>query len=76
MGLRAGMTNLESPHFERHMQWNVCAQGIVTSPVADASIRSRQTGHVGISVPSSPKREIAWEVASSGDMETEEMRTT
>jgi hypothetical protein len=38
-----------SPHLLKHMQWNVCEQGTVISPVTAESIRSKQTGQVGSS---------------------------
>jgi hypothetical protein len=38
-----------SLHLVRHWQWKVCWQRMVRRPVTLASIRSRQTGHVGSS---------------------------
>jgi hypothetical protein len=43
------MGQLPSPHLVRHWQWNVCWQRMVRRPVTLASMRSRQTGHVGSS---------------------------
>lgn len=37
-------------HRDRHVQWNVWLQMVVSTPLLEASRRSRQTGHVGISV--------------------------
>ncbi len=65
-----------SPHLLRHSQWNVCEHGTVTRPVTAASMRSRQTGHVGSSntgAPAEPSRDRAKDTESSASMLTDVM---
>lgn len=63
-----------SPHLLRHSQWNVCEHGTVTRPVTAASMRSRQTGHVGSSIigaAAEPSRDRVNDTESSASMLTE-----
>ena len=67
-----------SPHLLRHMQWKVCEQGTVISPVTAESMRSRQTGQVGSSYMlfGDASRDRLCEKASSMSMTTERTCTT
>lgn len=54
-----------SPHFLRQSQWKVWLHKIVNRPVAEASIRSRQTGHVGSSINRFSMRSMVFLASSS-----------
>lgn len=72
-------THRLSPHLLKHIQWNVCEQGTVTKPVAEASILSRHTGQVGNSYTEDafavPRLKVR-ETASSVSISTDFTRTT
>ena len=69
---------LLSPHLLKHEQWKVCEHGTVTSPVTEASILSRHTGHVGSSYiifGLALDRLITADKGSSNSMFTDRTRT-